>query len=226
MLIELAQGATEPGLDWVSVRLYNYNRKCERRRNENEAEKEEVNSRVDISAHSAHPSLQLQQLGRVEQQQTSLQGEREIDSHDFFVKIIARSQRIYFKYLKVGGIVGSKLSVLVCDYGASWQSCYRSYQAKSAGDKNIISLVNRNYFKTFIEQTCIYKLCLVLQSNYGFLQSSELMSLSYPVCSLMLLYPHHGPMWLSDWHSVLHLSPLQYTASVSVIHYSTFFGKN
>ena len=107
MLIERAKGASEPGLDWVSVRLYNYNRKCERRRNKNEAEKEEVNSRVDISAHSAHPSLHFQQLRRLEQQQKSLQGEREMNSHDCYennCKLPKNLEfRIYFKYLKVGG---------------------------------------------------------------------------------------------------------------------------
>ena len=74
MLIERAQGATEPRLDWVSVRLYNYNRKCERS-NKNETEKEEVNSRVDISAHPADSPLHLQRLRSMEQQQKSLQGE-------------------------------------------------------------------------------------------------------------------------------------------------------
>ena len=96
MLIERAQGATEPRLDWVSVRLYNYNRKCERS-NKNETEKEEINSRVDICAHPGDSPLHLQRLRSMEQQQTSLQGEnstRMIHKNNF-CKI---AQRIYFKY--------------------------------------------------------------------------------------------------------------------------------
>ena len=143
MLIERAQGATEPRLDWVSVRLYNYNRKCERS-NKNETEKEEINSRVDISAHPSDSPLHLQRLRSMEQQQTSLQGEnstRMIHKNNF-CKI---AQRIYFKYFIWEFQCGGSL------FGAnylSWSVITRnldkvafSYQSKSAEDKNIISLV-------------------------------------------------------------------------------------
>lgn len=84
-----------------------------------------------------------------------------------------------------------------------------SYKSKYAGDKNITSLVI-----VIISRHLLSKHVFTISALFSKIMIRVDGSLP-AVRALLLVYPHHGPVWRPDWHSVLHISSLQYTASVS-----------